>query len=71
MKNKINREWFDSKNPTLLGVVLGIKFYEDPVGGDLVELIEEHPDGSLYRSDLYEVPYYEDLKDALQSPENS
>lgn len=43
-------------NPTLIGTVLGIRFYEHPTHGDEAGLIVIDLNGNAYQTDWYDLP---------------
>ena len=47
---------FLTKNPTLLGQVAGVYFFEDPTHGDEAPLIALCPDGKVRRTTFYDLP---------------
>jgi len=48
-------------NPTLIGTVLGIRFYEHPSLGDETGLIVIDLNGVAYQTDWYDLPRDVDL----------
>lgn len=56
-----NAKKFLDRNPTLIGVVNGHKFYEHPELGDESDLIVITPDGRKMHSGFFEVPALEEL----------
>lgn len=50
-----------SRNPTLIGTVLGIRFYEHPTLGDEAGLIAIDLSGQAYQTDWYDLPQDSDL----------
>jgi len=57
-----NKEKFMSANPTLIGVVNGIRFYEHPTCGDEVPLVAVSDD-FCGLTDFWDLPEFEDLVD--------
>lgn len=57
---KFNREKFLGDNPTLIGVVAGIKFYEHPKKGDESPLIAD-TGTEIGLTDFWELPEITDL----------
>ena len=53
---RYNPEKFFNRNPTLLGSVSGIHFYEHPVYGDESPLVAKLPDGTVGLTCHWEVP---------------
>lgn len=47
---------FLSRNPTLIGIVAGIRFYEHPTYGDESPLVAILPDGRKKLSPYWECP---------------
>lgn len=56
----INADKFFAHNPTLIGVVSGIKFWEDPIHGDGRGMIAQDASG-LYRTDWFDLPEPNDI----------
>ena len=56
---------FLAKNPTLLGRVMDWNFYEDPIRGDEAPLIAITPEGTVRRTDFWEVPSIDEMIDSL------
>ena len=53
---KPNAAKFMKKNPTLIGTVAGVKFYEHPVYGDEHPLLAITKEGKLKHTGCYELP---------------
>ncbi len=51
-----NAKKFLARNPTLIGIVLNVRFYEHPEYGDECDLLMILPDGQLQHSGFYELP---------------
>lgn len=60
---KPGRFW--DSNPTLIGTVAGVRFYEHPQFGDEYPLIAVLPGGDVGLSCFWEVPDIEDLEDLV------
>lgn len=52
---------FLAKDPTLLGVVLGHQFYEDPTYGDERSMWMITPEGKLKRTHWWDLPEAHDF----------
>lgn len=56
MKLSLKARNFLSQRPTLVGAVLGYRFYEHPTRGDEAPLIAITPDGRVIPTDWWECP---------------
>jgi hypothetical protein len=56
---------FIAKNPTLIGVVLGYRFYEHPTYGDEHCLMMITPEGKVKSSGWHDVPTLDELMSDL------
>lgn len=52
---------FLAKKPTLIGVVLGVRFYEHPTLGDEAPLVAICEDGKKRRTDFWDVPDFDEV----------
>lgn len=53
---KLNTAKVMAHNPTLIGTVLGVKFYEHPTRGDEAGLIAVDLQGQAWLTDWYDLP---------------
>ena len=58
---RFSKEKVLAANPTLIGIVAGIKFYEHPMKGDESPLIALMVDGSCGLTDYWELPSHWEL----------
>jgi len=50
-----------SRNPTLMGIVAGYRFYESPTYGDEAPFLMITPEGKLKHTDCFELPEAQDI----------
>jgi hypothetical protein len=53
---------FLAKNPTHIGTVLGVDYFEHPTLGDEAPLVMIGPDGKVRHSDHWDLPTVEELR---------
>jgi len=56
-----NAQKFLSNNPTLIGVVAGVRFYEHPFYGDEMTLVMITPRGRKITSTFWELPSFDEV----------
>lgn len=68
MKNLTdNAKAFLAKNPTLIGEVSGVEYYDHPELGDESPLIAILPDGRKVRSPFWELPCSEESEEWIEA----
>lgn len=58
---KFNREKVMSHNPTLIGIVAGVRFYEHPIQGDESPLIAD-TGTEIGLTDFWELPTLDEME---------
>lgn len=58
---KLNATKVLAAKPTLIGTVLGVRFYEHPTRGDEVGTVAIDLNGNAWQTDFYDLPHDDEL----------